>query len=218
MLPTQENLPLNLNCDASEIVSGLSYVSRETFERLEKFSVLLKKWNKAINLIGKSEEDIWNRHILDSVQLFPYLKKDTHTLTDFGSGAGFPAIILSILGVPEVHLIESDQRKSAFLIEASRLSAYKVVIHNERIEAINAWPSDVITARALASLPKLLELVAPFAASATQCLFLKGANTPVEVSEAEKEWQFSKTLHPSITARDSWIIELHDLSRKVSNE
>jgi 16S rRNA (guanine527-N7)-methyltransferase len=213
MLPMPKNAPIPDSAHAADYIASLPYVSRETFARLEQFVALLLKWNKAINLIGKATEaDIWQRHILDSVQLFPLLKQDARLLTDFGSGAGFPGIILALLGAPHVVLVESDQRKCAFLSEAGRLSTSKVTVHNARIEMLTPWKSDVITARALAPLGKLLELTYPFASPATQFLFLKGVNTSSELSEAEEKWHLEKHLHSSITAENSWIVELHTVT------
>ena len=211
-------LPQNTDHDGENRVANLPYVSRETFLALKNFVSLLQKWNKAITLIGKNEDDIWNRHIRDSVQLFPLLAPHYTTISDFGSGGGLPGIVLSLLGVPEIHLIESDQRKAAFLQEASSLSAGKIVIHNQRIESITPWKSDIITARALAPLPKLLELVAPFTGATTQLLFLKGNKYSDELDEASQKWQFTSTIHPSITSSDSCILELNRLSPRGSHD
>jgi 16S rRNA (guanine527-N7)-methyltransferase len=214
MQPIIKSAPMSSN-SAAQSVADLPYVSRETFLRLEKFVQLLIKWNKAINLIGKAdEEEIWHRHILDSAQLYPLLSTPDALITDFGSGAGFPGVILSLLGAREVHLVESDQRKTAFLREAARLSEHKLLFHNDRIETLSPWKSDIITARALAPLPKLLQWVNPFFTPATQALFLKGKNLHMELEQAQSDWQFTHQLHPSCTASDSWIIEIHALAEK----
>ena len=98
-------------------------VSRETIERLERYAALLIKWNKTVNLVGRSTiADLWRRHMLDSAQLFPYLPKSAGRLVDFGSGAGFPGLVLAIMGAPDVHLVEANARKCAFLREAARVT------------------------------------------------------------------------------------------------
>src|SRR5690606_9447814 len=125
--------------------------SRETLQRLKEYQALLLKWNKAINLISKStEENCWERHILDSLQLLNYIQdKDIH-LVDIGSGAGLPGIVLSIAGVRRVTIVESDQRKCSFLLQASKLSSNKIEIVNDRIENLKGLSCDILTARAFA--------------------------------------------------------------------
>ena len=172
----------------------------------------------AVSIGSIQKNSIWERHITDSAQLFPLLQSHESVITDFGSGAGFPGIILSILGAKEVHLVESDQRKCAFLTEASRLSHCKIVIHNQRIETISPWKSAVITARALAPLPQLLEWILPFYENTTQILFLKGRNSQGELAEARHHWQFNETLYPSVTASDAAVIELRALTRREKDE
>ena len=104
-------------------------VSREVYEKLIKYCELLCKWNNAINLISsKTIDDILERHVLDSLQLLKFIKNKNISIIDIGSGAGFPAIILSIAGVSDVTLIESDSRKAAFLLQASELASGKVRI------------------------------------------------------------------------------------------
>lgn len=190
-------------------------VSRETLVKLEKYVELLLKWNKSINLIGRdTENDIWIRHIIDSVQLLSYIDNQDVTLTDFGSGAGFPGLVLSFLGIKKVHLIESDMRKSIFLKEASMLSDNEVVIHNNRIEKLEPWVSDVITARALSQLPSLLKMVYPFKGKDSYCLFLKGKNINDEIIDAQKEFQIDYKLLDSITDVQAKIIKIYNFVSK----
>jgi len=138
-------------------------VSRETLVQLQRYADLLQKWGKRINLVGPSTlDDIWRRHMLDSAQLWPHLPADTRVLVDFGSGAGFPGLVLAIMGVPEVHLIESNQRKCVFLREVARATGVNVTVHSTRIEAVAGFPAAVVTARALAILAILRALGRPF--------------------------------------------------------
>ena len=165
-------------------------VSRETLARLEGYAALLVKWQKAINLVAPdSLPDLWRRHMLDSAALFPLIPATARVLVDLGSGAGFPGLVLAIMGVPEVHLVESDTRKCAFLSEGARLFAPgRVTVHRARIEAAPAIAADVVTARALADLPKLLAYAAPFLAPDGICLFPKGRRVEDELTLAKQTW------------------------------
>ncbi|HUB94696.1 MAG TPA: 16S rRNA (guanine(527)-N(7))-methyltransferase RsmG, partial [Stellaceae bacterium] len=110
-------------------------VSRETLERLDAYVGLLRAWNRRINLVGATTlGDPWRRHILDSAQIHPHLPRGARVLVDLGSGAGLPGAVLAAMGVPEVHLVDSDQRKAAFQREASRVMALPLAIHAERAE------------------------------------------------------------------------------------
>lgn len=163
------------------------HASREAFEKINAFIVLLEKWNARINLVRyKDTDELWERHILDSARLFPLIPAGSNTLTDFGSGGGFPGIILALLSPMTVHLIESDERKSAFLFEVSALASAPIHIHTARIESLAAWESDVLTARALAPLKTLIPLTAPFIAKTKICLFQKGQNGVEEMLEAQQ--------------------------------
>lgn len=197
--------------------------SADVIERLEQFVTLLLHWNKAINLISRhTVEEVWQRHIVDSLQLvdslaaLPYPYK---TITDFGSGAGFPGLVLAlVLQDKDIHLIESDKRKSIFLQEASALIApeqnTQVHIHNDRIEKIVPWQSDIITARALASVEALVEYTHPFWGVNTQALFLKGGAVMQECQDAAKTWAINYNIIPSITATEGCVLHINTLQRK----
>lgn len=139
-------------------------VSRETLERLDAYVALLGQWRKAVNLIAESTfAEVWTRHVADSAQLLAFAPQ-AKIWVDMGSGAGFPGLVIAmqLAGQPgaRVHLIESDQRKCAFLREAARVTRAPAIIHNERIEAAAARIADAVdavTARALAPLPKLID-------------------------------------------------------------
>jgi len=175
-------------------------VSRETLERLELYGRLLTTWNKRINLVGRSTlDDLWRRHMLDSAQLTTHLPPAPparrRVIVDLGSGAGFPGLVLSVLGAGQVHLIEADQRKAAFLREAARQTGCDAQVHSQRIEAMTPLPADVVTARACAPLAGLLAYAAPFLAAAESaqacCLFHKGKRADEELTEAGKAWNMS---------------------------
>jgi 16S rRNA (guanine527-N7)-methyltransferase len=193
-------------------------VSRETMARLELYAGLLEKWQKAVNLVAPSTvPELWQRHMLDSAQLWPLLPPETSRLVDLGSGAGFPGLVLAILGVPEVHLVESDQKKAAFLREAARLTAAPATIHNQRIEALAPFPVEVVTARALAPLPRLLELAAPFLGMGAIGLFLKGESAAEELTQARRQWTMKVTAQASRTSPQGVILRVESLRHDRSD-
>ena len=173
-------------------------VSRETLARLEAYAGLLVRWSARINLIGRDTiADLWRRHILDSAQLHAFLPAAATSLIDLGSGAGLPGLVLAILGVPGVELVEADSRKSAFLREAARITEVGVTIRPCRIQAVPPHPVDVITARALAPLDRLLGLVEPFLGPVSECLLLKGERVEDELTAAREHWTMTATLYQS---------------------
>lgn len=166
-------------------------VSRETLGRFEAYADLLKRWQKKINLVSDSTlKTLWRRHFLDSAQLFSLAPAGAKVWLDLGSGAGFPGLVVALLGAPSVHLVESDSRKAAFLGEAARATGvgHRVQIHNERLEKLKPWPVDVTTARAFAPLPKLLDLAKAFITPETTLFLLKGQDVEAELTEASKSW------------------------------
>ncbi len=194
-------------------------VSRETLGRLQRYEAVLRHWQKAINLVSTASlEDLWRRHMLDSAQLFPLLPEGTRSLLDIGSGAGFPGLILALMGVPEVHLVESDARKSAFLLEALRQSAPELIgqlrLHSRRVEALAPFPVDVVTARACAPLPELLELSEPFLGPNGICLFLKGEQADAELTAAAKDWKMEIERIPSRSESKGAVLRLAHVSRR----
>jgi 16S rRNA (guanine527-N7)-methyltransferase len=194
--------------------AGHLHVSRETLDRLEHYLDLLKRWQKAINLVGpKTLEDPWRRHILDSAQLIHHLPGAARTIVDLGSGAGLPGLVLAIIRGGDIHLVESDQRKALFLKEAARHLALDVVVHAQRIEALEPMTPDVLTARALAPLPRLLELASPLIGRATTCLFLKGRHGKDELTEAGKSWMMASQISPSLSDPSASVLKLWEIQR-----
>ncbi|MBY0511656.1 MAG: 16S rRNA (guanine(527)-N(7))-methyltransferase RsmG [Rhodospirillaceae bacterium] len=189
-------------------------VSRETLDRLKAYADLLLVWNKKINLIGPSTApDLWTRHMLDSAQLFPLIPAGTRTLVDLGSGAGFPGLVLGIMGIPGITLVESDQRKCSFLREAARIAGASVTVLAKRIEDIAPFPADVITARALAPVAELLAWSAPFLTKSSLFIFPKGQNVEVELTEAHKRWRITVDQRPSRTDPRGTILCIGEVSR-----
>lgn len=184
--------------------------------KLRDYASLILKWNKTINLISKNTEaELWERHILDSAQLFDYLTPDDH-ICDLGSGAGFPGIVLSIMGIKHITLIESDIRKCAFLNQASLISQNKLTIINERIEncfITQTSPVNIVTSRALTSLDNLLHYNKIFTPTKS-FLLLKGKNFQKELDEAKENWHFVHQVFPSSTNSESVILRIENVEQK----
>ena len=193
-------------------------VSRETISGLESLVSLLLGWNKKINLVSRStEQDIWRRHILDSAQLYPLIPRDCSLLVDLGSGAGFPGLVLSIMGVQGVKLVESDARKCAFLREAIRVSGASAVVLNQRCETLSLGPADVVTSRAFAPMDRLLELAKPVLGPKTQLLLLKGQQIEAELTQAHKMWRMQVDLLPSASDPSGSVVRVREVGHVNSS-
>jgi 16S rRNA (guanine527-N7)-methyltransferase len=191
-------------------------VPRETSEALDQFASLLLRWNRTVNLIAPGDESsLWQRHIADSLQLAPLMHPRPDRAIDLGSGAGFPGLILALTTGIQFELIEADQRKAAFLREAARITGAPVGVHASRIEATHLGPAPLITARALAPLPKLLALAAPLLAPGGTCLFLKGSSAQAELTATAAQWHMQVQCFPSQTAPNACILRISDLHRVI---
>ena len=194
-------------------------VSRETIVLLQRLGLLVEKWNKSINLISKKTvPEIWNRHILDSAQIFYANKKSFKKWLDMGSGAGFPGLVVAILAQDkniggETVLVESDKRKCVFLSTVKRELNLNLSIINNRIESCDRQQADVISARALADLPSLLDLSSNHLSDNTTLIFSKGKSWKEELVAAEKTWNFSWEAVTSITDAKSVVLKIGELSR-----
>jgi 16S rRNA (guanine527-N7)-methyltransferase len=189
-------------------------VSRETLARLERYLALLERWQPAINLVGPATfRDPWRRHFWDSAQLMRQIPPGARSLLDFGSGAGFPGMVLAILGVPGVVLVESDGRKSAFLREVARETGTAVTVHAARLESLagQITPPDVITARAVASLDLLLDRIKLYMTPNTVCLFHKGRRADDEIAEARRRWTMTLEKIPSETDPSGVILRVEGI-------
>jgi 16S rRNA (guanine527-N7)-methyltransferase len=200
-------------------------VSRETIARLDRFVDLLLVWQRQTNLISPSTiSSLWTRHVADSLQLLdiidaPYAKP--RVWLDLGSGAGFPGIVIAcaLADVPgtQMHLVESNLKKAAFLREALRETKTPGIVHAVRIESLTpALTSEVdyVTARALAPLPDLLEMVAPFVKKGAKALLLKGQDLDHELTESTKRWHIEAENVPSRTSKAGRIVVVHALTRR----
>ncbi|MDE2333175.1 MAG: 16S rRNA (guanine(527)-N(7))-methyltransferase RsmG [Rhodospirillales bacterium] len=171
-------------------------VSRETSERLAAYEAVLRAWNPKINLISAADlPDLRPRHIDDALALVPLIPVGTDRAIDLGSGGGLPGLVLAIATGIAFHLVESDTRKAAFLREAARATAAPVTVHHARIEAVLLDPAPLVTARALAPLPRLLELSARFLAPGGLALFPKGDRLEEELTQARRTWTMGTEIH-----------------------
>ncbi|MBK1659483.1 16S rRNA (guanine(527)-N(7))-methyltransferase RsmG [Paracraurococcus ruber] len=188
-------------------------VPRETEERARSFIALLQRWNTRINLTAEREvEAIWHRHVLDSLQLAPLVPEGDGPLVDLGSGAGFPGLLLALATGRDTHLVESDRRKSAFLIEAARsLGLARVRVHPARIDAVTLPPAAVVTARALAPLPDLLAHAHRLLAPGGVALFPKGRTAEQELTDAARAWNMRTERFPSRTDPQAIILRLSEI-------
>lgn len=187
-------------------------VSREVKHALLNYHNLLLKWNKVINLISRnSEKDIWERHISDSLQLLKYIDF-SDMIIDIGSGGGFPGIVLSICGVKNTVLIESDKKKSVFLAQASKLSLNKIIIVDERIDEKFNMNCDILTSRGFSSVTNILGVTEGIKIQ-KKMLLLKGKNYEKEIIEAQKHWVFDFNLHNSITSGEGKIVEIFNIKK-----
>jgi len=191
-------------------------VSRETLARFEAYAELLTRWSARINLVGRDTlADLWRRHMLDSAQLRAFVATASQSLIDLGSGAGFPGLVLAILDVAGVELVEADSRKAAFLREAARVVEVEVTIRPCRLATVPPHAVDVVTARALAPLDRLLDLAQPFIGPDTVCLFPKGERAEQELTLARKRWTMNSSMYDSIADPRGVILRLHGVAREL---
>lgn len=210
-------------------------VSRETLSSLQRYCDLIMAWQSKMNLVAPSTiDDIWFRHFFDSAQLAKYIQPDlgdhsvghgcddvrTEICVDIGSGAGFPGLILALLGVRPLHLVESNKRKAIFLNEAARvlgLNRDDCVVHSVRAQSVSTTlvgTAAVVTARALTRLTDLLGLAAPLLAPGGVCVFPKGRLWRGELAEAESDWKMSVEIFDSETDADARILRISELSKE----
>ncbi len=187
-------------------------VSRETYQKLEHYEIMLKKWQKAMNLVSRNTLPVvWTRHFLDSAQMLNIFPYKVESLLDIGSGAGFPGMILAILGATNVNLVEPNQKKCLFLREVSRETSTAVTIHNSRIEELPIKCFSVVTARAFAPLTVILEKAKPFLGKKSVGVFPKGASLQKELTTANKQWNMKYSLVQSISDSAGCLVRLEGM-------
>lgn len=190
-----------------------SDVSRETISKLEVYLALLRKWQRAVNLVsGSTIDEAWSRHFVDSGQLAPLIPSHVKTLADIGCGAGFPGLVLAIMR-PDLNvvLIESDDKKCQFMRTVCREVGVEARVLNMRIEeAYQHVCPDLVTARALSGLDALLGYIAPWAAQndALEALFLKGGQAQDEIRQARHHYDFDVEATQSVTSDAGKILHI----------
>ena len=213
--------PISISAADKAAALKLTPVSRETEVRLDRYVDLLMAWQAKTNLIAPSTlPQLWTRHISDSLQLLDLAPNARHWL-DFGSGGGFPGVVLAcaMAEYPEatVQLVERIAKKAAFLREALRVTGApgSVVLADigDYVDSLQA-PVDCVTARAVAPLHMLLGFAAPLVQRGAKALFLKGQDVESELTEATKYWNIQPLLHPSRTGGHGWIVELNTIERR----
>jgi 16S rRNA (guanine527-N7)-methyltransferase len=194
-------------------------VSRETLDRLHAYEALVRRWNPTVNLIAPGTlEHIWTRHVADSAQLFRYCPDAARHWVDLGSGGGFPGMVIGVLAAelqPElrVTLVESDRRKAAFLRQAVLKLGVRASVLAERIESLDPLAADVISARALAPLDRLLGLARPHLKPGGLALFPKGARYREELAAAQKSWVIDLDCAPSLHQPDASVLIIRKFER-----
>lgn len=198
-------------------------VSRETLQQLREFEALVRRWNPAINLVSKASLPVlWERHIVDSAQLLDYCPQDAKHWVDLGAGGGFPGIVVAILAREanaglRVTLVEADSRKATFLRQAVQALGLSVSVLNDRIESLRNLEADVVSARALASLPELLEFAAQHLQKGGVAIFPKGARHSEELASAQRAWNFDVETHPSLSESGGAILIIRNIERAKQN-
>ncbi|MGI9395409.1 MAG: 16S rRNA (guanine(527)-N(7))-methyltransferase RsmG [Boseongicola sp.] len=194
-------------------------VSRETTARMDTYAALLAKWSSTINLASRGSLDqIWTRHFADSAQVIDFATNNYKKWVDVGSGGGFPGAVVAILAAEknanQSHtLVEADQRKAAFLTALSRETGVRFTVRPCRVEELEPQAADVVSARALAPLPKLLEYASKHLAPDGIALFFKGRRFAEEVANAKKAWSFHAEVMPSVTDKEAAILKIGDIER-----
>jgi 16S rRNA (guanine527-N7)-methyltransferase len=204
-----------------QALSGFN-VSRETLARLQVLADELGRWQAIKNLVGPATlQEVWSRHIADSLQLLS-LAPNAKLWLDLGSGAGFPGLVLAIAGAERglaVHLVESNDRKCAFLRHVARLTGAQATVHARRLEQVVpgfAGRADVVSARALAALDQLIAWTEPLLTNGTVGLFPKGRDVASELTQARKSWTFEADILPSRTDSEARILRITSLASAAS--
>ncbi len=192
-----------------EALQSILSIKDQTVESLRLYDETLRKWQKRFNLVGPSTlEDSVRRHFHDSAQLMSLIDTRDNKIVDLGSGAGFPGLVLSLLGAGEVHLVESDANKCEFLRQVIRLTKASATIHNVRIENYQGPKATIITSRACAPLNKLMELSKFVCTDGTRMLFLKGRNWQDELTQTQALCHIDVQHHQSACDPEGVILEI----------
>lgn len=206
--------------ESNELLTVAAFAQRtgagcDVCDSLERYAEILKKWQKRFNLVGASTlNDLWRRHFLDSAQLIQLVSSDGSAVVDVGSGAGFPGLVMSIMGIDNVHLVESDANKTEFLRQAIRETNASAIVHRTRIESYDGPKATTMTSRACAPLGQLLAYAENICTPEARLLFLKGRNCQAELTESQSAWHIDYQSHASCTDPDGIILEINEYKRR----
>ncbi len=197
-----------------EIIKKFNLNQKEV-RLIEIFIKELKEKNKSINLVGRSTIDnIWDRHVCDSIQIVSYIKNKKHKVLDMGTGAGIPGIFLSILGCSKVVMVDSIRKKTDFIKDVITKINISPKVINARLEKFNTDPTNYIVSRALAPLEKLISYSLLFSNKETSLLFLKGRNVNNEILEAKKKYNFRYSVFNSLSSGEGYVLKINDFKKK----
>ena len=183
-------------------------------ERLNAFHRLLTEWNAFKGLVSRQDiDDLWHRHVEDSLQAVPLIPSHVDRAIDIGSGAGFPGLIVAVAAGIHVDLFESNKQKCAFLREAIRVTGARAAVHAMRVEQSRVPPAPLVTARGVTALPALLALAVPALTPGGICLLHKGAGAEAEIAAARKDWRMRVDRVPSRTGGGAVLLRLSQLER-----
>lgn len=210
----------------AESFADAFHVKPESIQKLRTYAELLARWQKAVNLVAPATlTEVWHRHFTDSAQLAALIPTDAKRVVDFGSGGGFPALVLAVVltdrpgGGPKFTLIESDQRKAAFLREVARTLGLAVEILAARIEnpetQLKVGTAEVVTARAFAPLERLFALALPILGPRSLLVLPKGRTAEAEIADARRAFAFDAELVPSRTEPDARIVLVRHLAART---
>ena len=202
----------------AEDFAKVTDVSRETFEKLALYGATLEKWQAAKNLVaGTTIADMWQRHFYDSAQLAPLIREHSAftspTMADIGAGAGFPGLVLALMGVGHVRLIEANGRKCSFLRQVIQQTGSEMaLVDNRRVEAIEDVSVDIIVSRACASVSQLLMWGLPLLGEKGEFWLLKGEKLEEELTEAARSWKMDIKRFPSQTDAGGAVVRLQNIA------
>lgn len=212
---------INYTTELEKLHFGFNRPIGEIAAQLQQFENLLIKWQKVQNLVSRETlTEIWPRHFLDSMQLFPLIQGNQLNIVDMGSGGGFPSIPLAVAfgtGIHTFHLVESNRRKASFLRTISRELNLGLHVHGQRVEEVDRnliGKVDLVTSRATSSLTQLLQMAGPLWENTTRALFHKGLDFSEELMQASTIWDFDVLSVPSITSEQGVILDITRLQKR----
>ena len=194
-------------------------VSRETLKKIERYCDFLIEYNKKLNLISKSTENIiMSRHIEDSSQLLKYINSEDKNILDIGSGAGFPGIVMYIIKNDlnldfKLDIVEKSSKKCTYLQELCKFLEIDVVIHNHDVKNLEKKNYTTLVSRAFKPLDSFLHILDMSNITFNKILLLKGQSYKTELTEAEKHWEIKCDTHESVTNPGSKVLVINSVKK-----